>query len=118
MTVRRITSSVSCDIRGATANSLPTGHDAMFSAASRPSPRCRATASRLERCNTSLRRSRRTSPSMTSTELDPSSLASIELASPAWNIAESPAKTALMSAGSSTYTSVPIPEIRNVNTLP
>jgi hypothetical protein len=84
ITVRRITSRVSCDMRGPTGNSTATGHFAMFAAAmSDIALACRATAFAANGASINRRRSRCTSPSTTRTELFPSSPASIELASPA-----------------------------------
>ena len=84
MTVRRITSSVSCDICGATANSVPTGQGSMFSAASSAITTGLARDRvAVERRQHQPRRSRWTSSSTTSTELVPSRPASIEFASPA-----------------------------------
>ncbi len=84
MTVRRMTSSVIADIRGATGNSVPTGHPAMLSAAiSVITAVWRATASRPKGASMSRRRSRCTSPSITSTELGPSRPVSMAFASPA-----------------------------------
>ena len=85
MTVRRITSRVISDIRGATGNSVPTGQLTTLAAAiSAITSAWRATASRWNGGIMSPRRSRCTSSSITSTEVSPSSPRSIEFASPAW----------------------------------
>ena len=119
MTVRRITSSVICEVFGATGNCRPTGQPAMFSAAmSVIRSACFATASRWNGAIISRRRSRCTSSSITSTELSPSSPLNIEFASPAWKIRGSPANTVLMAAGSARYTILPIIVFFSVNTLP
>ena len=114
MTVRRITSRVISDIRGATANSESTGHAATLAAViSAIASAWRATAFRLNGASMRRRRSACTSSSTTSTELSPSSPLNIEFASPAWRMRGSPANTSLMSAGSARYTSVPIDAIRS-----